>query len=135
MLVAPPSSTTDFRLQGNVGPCALILHVEWGRVFVVDLAQTSIQFLLQAMQLETELHLSTVGAHCFEVWVKYCVNFYREFVFGHVPLLTSGFLTSLPHLLFFNIIPSLGIKIAPRDTFCTYRKHALPGACILHHFL
>jgi hypothetical protein len=65
MMVASRSSATEFRLQGNVGSCALDSHVDLGPVFVVDLAQTSIQFLLQAMQLETGLHLSTVGAHCF----------------------------------------------------------------------
>ena len=122
MLVAPPSSTMGFRLQGNVGSCALILHVDLGRVFVVDLAQTSIQFPLQAMQLETELHLSTVGAHCFEVWVKFCLNFYCEIEFGHVSLFTSEFSTSLPCLLLFNIILSLAIKIAEREIFCTCRK-------------
>jgi len=31
----------------------------------LDLAQTSIQFQLQAMQLETLSHLLTVGAHCY----------------------------------------------------------------------
>jgi hypothetical protein len=64
MVVAPPSSTAGFRLQRNVGSCALRLYFDFGRVFVVNLAQTSIQFLLQAMQLETQSHLSTVGAHC-----------------------------------------------------------------------
>jgi len=65
MLVAPLSSAADFRLQRNVGSCALRRHVGLGRNFVVDLAQTSIQFLLQAMQLETRSHLSTAGAYCF----------------------------------------------------------------------
>jgi len=65
MLVAPLSSAAVFRLQRNVGSCALRLHFDLGRIFVVDLAQTSIQFQLQAMQLETRSHLSTVGAHCF----------------------------------------------------------------------
>jgi hypothetical protein len=63
-LVAPPSSTVGFRLQWNVGSCAMRLYFDLGRVFAVSLAQTSIQFLLQAMQLETQSHLSTVGAHC-----------------------------------------------------------------------
>ena len=65
MLVAPPSSVVVARLQWNVVSCALILHVDTGRVFVLDLAQTSIQFQLQAMQLETLSHLLTVGAHCY----------------------------------------------------------------------
>jgi hypothetical protein len=63
-IVAPPSSAADSRLQGNVGSCALALHVDLGRIFAVDMAQTSIQFLLQAVQLETQSHLSAVGAHC-----------------------------------------------------------------------
>jgi hypothetical protein len=44
---------------------ALILHIDLGRVFVLDLAQTSIQFQLQAMQLETLSHLLTVEAQCY----------------------------------------------------------------------
>lgn len=74
MWIARSSSATNFRVQRNVGSCALDSHVDLGRVFVVDLAQTSIQFLLQSMQLETELHLSTVGAHSSEVLVKFSVN-------------------------------------------------------------
>jgi hypothetical protein len=65
MLVAPPSSVVVARLQGNVASCALILHVDLGRVFVLDLAQTFIQFQLQAMQLETLSHLLTVEAQCY----------------------------------------------------------------------
>lgn len=65
MLVAPPSSVVVARLQWNVESCARILHVDLGRVFVLDLAQTSIQFQLQAMQLETLSHLLTVEAHCY----------------------------------------------------------------------
>ena len=64
-IVAPPFSAADSRLQGDVGSCALALHIDLGRVFVLDLAQTSIQFQLQAMQLETLSHLLTVGAHCY----------------------------------------------------------------------
>jgi hypothetical protein len=65
MMAASRSSAMKFRLQGNIGSCALDSHVDLDPGFVVDLVQTSNQFLLQAMQLETGLHLSTVGAHCF----------------------------------------------------------------------
>lgn len=89
VIVARPSSAVEFRLQGNVGSCALRLHVDLGRDFGVDLAQTSIQFLLQAMQLETQLHLSTVGAHCFSGWSGVKLNVFIA-KFCHVRLSTSG---------------------------------------------
>jgi len=42
MMVASRSSATEFRLQRNVGSCSLDSHVDVGRLFVVDLVQTSI---------------------------------------------------------------------------------------------
>lgn len=68
--VALPFSAAEVRLQRNVASCARRCCLDVDRVFVVGLAQTFIQFLLQTMQLEGQSHLSTAGAHCFRSWME-----------------------------------------------------------------
>jgi hypothetical protein len=62
-IVSRRSAGADIRLHWNVGSCAPDVHMDLNRFFVVDMAQTSIQFPLQPAQLETQSHISIVGAH------------------------------------------------------------------------
>ncbi len=63
-IVARLSTGGDSRLHGNVESCAPDVHMDLGRFFVVRIVQTSIQLPLQAVQLETQSHTSTVGGYC-----------------------------------------------------------------------
>lgn len=82
--VERPSTGVDSRLHRNVGPCAPDFHMDLDRFVVASMAQTSIQSTLQAAQLETQLHISTFGAHCIEAVRNAAAILYRRLGLSHV---------------------------------------------------